>query len=119
MIRRPPRATRTDTLFPYTTLCLSPVAKFRPGPRRAEGAGGHQKAHPHEQEPESQREVARSHALGRAEVVARGTDGDERAKADVEGASNEILLVVDAHGAPTIRCGLHAVAIGVTPTGHQ
>src|SRR3546814_14332131 len=24
MIRRPPRATRTDTLFPYTTLFLSP-----------------------------------------------------------------------------------------------
>src|SRR3546814_17672138 len=24
MIRRPPRATRTDTLFPYTTLCRSP-----------------------------------------------------------------------------------------------
>src|SRR3546814_4194092 len=23
MIRRPPIATRTDTLFPYTTLCLS------------------------------------------------------------------------------------------------
>src|SRR3546814_6837071 len=23
MIRRPPRSTRTDTLFPYTTLCLS------------------------------------------------------------------------------------------------
>src|SRR3546814_11876819 len=27
MIRRPPRSTRTDTLFPYTTL-------FRSGPRR-------------------------------------------------------------------------------------
>src|SRR3546814_17934177 len=27
MIRRPPRATRTDTLFPYTTLFRSP----RPG----------------------------------------------------------------------------------------
>src|SRR3546814_5296343 len=26
MIRRPPRATRTDTLFPYTTLCRSCVA---------------------------------------------------------------------------------------------
>src|SRR3546814_17814067 len=26
MIRRPPRATRTDTLFPYTTLFLSPCA---------------------------------------------------------------------------------------------
>src|SRR3546814_14806297 len=23
MLRRPPRSTRTDTLFPYTTLCLS------------------------------------------------------------------------------------------------
>src|SRR3546814_8175238 len=30
MIRRPPRATRTDTLFPYTTL-------FRSLPRRAAG----------------------------------------------------------------------------------
>src|SRR3546814_11707834 len=28
MIRRPPRATRTDTLFPYTTLFRSPVASF-------------------------------------------------------------------------------------------
>src|SRR3546814_7382633 len=24
MIRRPPRSTRTDTLFPYTSLCRSP-----------------------------------------------------------------------------------------------
>src|SRR3546814_16231830 len=27
MIRRPPRSTRTDTLFPYTTLFRSPQAK--------------------------------------------------------------------------------------------
>src|SRR3546814_1358436 len=27
MIRRPPRSTRTDTLFPYTTLFRSPAAK--------------------------------------------------------------------------------------------
>src|SRR3546814_4406587 len=27
MIRRPPRSTRTDTLFPYTTLFRSPDAK--------------------------------------------------------------------------------------------
>src|SRR3546814_10703789 len=32
MIRRPPRSTRTDTLFPYTTL-------FRSGNRGAGGAG--------------------------------------------------------------------------------
>src|SRR3546814_7670560 len=33
MIRRPPRSTRTDTLFPYTTLCRSPV-KFSDTPGR-------------------------------------------------------------------------------------
>src|SRR3546814_5820102 len=32
MIRRPPRSTRTDTLFPYTTLFRSPeVLHARPG----------------------------------------------------------------------------------------
>src|SRR3546814_9593741 len=29
MIRRPPRSTRTDTLFPYTTLFRSSKAAFR------------------------------------------------------------------------------------------
>src|SRR3546814_16076755 len=28
MIRRPPRSTRTDTLFPYTTLFRSPASLF-------------------------------------------------------------------------------------------
>src|SRR3546814_2741721 len=32
MIRRPPRSTRTDTLFPYTTLFRSLTASFRPLP---------------------------------------------------------------------------------------
>src|SRR3546814_7110671 len=31
MIRRPPRSTRTDTLFPYTTLFRSPRAPPRDG----------------------------------------------------------------------------------------
>src|SRR3546814_21100878 len=35
MIRRPPRSTRTDTLFPYTTLFRS----LRPGPERPSGPG--------------------------------------------------------------------------------
>src|SRR3546814_10718553 len=30
MIRRPPRSTRTDTLFPYTTLCRSPLVDRYP-----------------------------------------------------------------------------------------
>src|SRR3546814_11912245 len=29
MIRRPPRSTRTDTLFPYTTLFRSPASVMR------------------------------------------------------------------------------------------
>src|SRR3546814_12652019 len=33
MIRRPPRSTRTDTLFPYTTLFRSHGADLRPEPR--------------------------------------------------------------------------------------
>src|SRR3546814_13153965 len=32
MIRRPPRSTRTDTLFPYTTLFRSPDCNFLLGP---------------------------------------------------------------------------------------
>src|SRR3546814_10478755 len=44
MIRRPPRSTRTDTLFPYTTLFRSPrlAARHddRPDPRRRRAAGG-------------------------------------------------------------------------------
>src|SRR3546814_5048380 len=37
MIRRPPRSTRTDTLFPYTTLFRS--ARLLALGRRAEGEG--------------------------------------------------------------------------------
>src|SRR3546814_5417217 len=46
MIRRPPRSTRTDTLFPYTTLCradqdrhLWPGAEQLPGVRRISRRG--------------------------------------------------------------------------------
>src|SRR3546814_1568812 len=37
MIRRPPRSTRTDTLFPYTTLFRSETAERRRGERLATG----------------------------------------------------------------------------------
>src|SRR3546814_7332646 len=38
MIRRPPRSTRTDTLFPYTTLFRSP--QLGPGRERVRGQAG-------------------------------------------------------------------------------
>src|SRR3546814_5522122 len=34
MIRRPPRSTRTDTLFPYTTLFRSPAPRAAPSRAR-------------------------------------------------------------------------------------
>src|SRR3546814_3570852 len=39
MIRRPPRSTRTDTLFPYTTLCRSRAGPAVAGPRAAIAPG--------------------------------------------------------------------------------
>src|SRR3546814_5859335 len=41
MIRRPPRATRTDTLFPYTTLFRSSRVSNRSTPRGSDGAWPH------------------------------------------------------------------------------
>src|SRR3546814_11797450 len=40
MIRRPPRSTRTDTLFPYTTLFRSRLSGTISRRRGAEDAGG-------------------------------------------------------------------------------
>src|SRR3546814_4230262 len=37
MIRRPPRSTRTDTLFPYTTLCRSYLCYFYHTVQKARG----------------------------------------------------------------------------------
>src|SRR3546814_83378 len=51
MIRRPPRSTRTDTLFPYTTLFRSP------GPPKAPGQAGRQNQQP---------PLARSEPTGKA-----------------------------------------------------
>src|SRR3546814_12273780 len=63
MIRRPPRATRTDTRFPYTTLFrslpLSPAgAEYRSPPpdRLADAIGGH-------------RGATESHAAQRREIT--------------------------------------------------
>src|SRR3546814_5172471 len=51
MIRRPPRSTRTDTLFPYTTLfrsCGDSTADRHDGPdRQVDAAGGDHQGHAH------------------------------------------------------------------------
>src|SRR3546814_14054401 len=40
MIRRPPRSTRTDTFFPYTTLFRSDRPELHPRQRTEAGEGG-------------------------------------------------------------------------------
>src|SRR3546814_7746026 len=45
MIRRPPRSTRTDTLFPYTTLFRSGAVAAR-ARRQADGGARPQRIHP-------------------------------------------------------------------------
>src|SRR3546814_10375689 len=51
MIRRPPRATRTDTLFPYTTLFRSKPKPATPSPAKPAAPAGQPLA------PASQREA--------------------------------------------------------------
>src|SRR3546814_5026421 len=45
MIRRPPRSTRTDTLFPYTTLVRSQRAAHGPARQRGGRGAGHRQRH--------------------------------------------------------------------------
>src|SRR3546814_2036559 len=58
MIRRPPRSTRTDTLFPYTTLFRSGRGQLHPqdprgDPRQAHRGGADQRSEEHTSELQS------------------------------------------------------------------
>src|SRR3546814_5508229 len=77
MIQRPPRSTRTDTLFPYTTLFRSWVA-FHPGfvtQRSAEDAAHGQPHHEHDIE---HRRAEDGQGQPRAEVPQRPTQAQQR-----------------------------------------
>src|SRR3546814_9577561 len=62
MIRRPPRSTRTDTLFPYTTLFRSVRTDQRDDAQAGRGGGGGGSAH------------ARRHLSRSADAGAAGLD---------------------------------------------
>src|SRR3546814_20889966 len=72
MIRRPPRSTRTDTLFPYTTLFRSgqyagPDRKAAVDPDRRARGSAHDRAdcaEPRTDEPADRRAGGRSQASG-------------------------------------------------------
>src|SRR3546814_1053947 len=71
MIRRPPRSTRTDTLFPYTTLFRSP----RSGARGADRQHLYERVHQEQSTAQVQQHVVRARfpvaATGRGQGEAR------------------------------------------------
>src|SRR3546814_1138211 len=68
MIRRPPRSTRTDTLFPYTTLFRSIARKAR---RRDEQLGDMNR--PHDRETTARRIEIEEPFLQRGRILAGRT----------------------------------------------
>src|SRR3546814_769134 len=70
MIRRPPRSTRTDTLFPYTTL-------FRAPPARSPAPGGAERRWPR-----NARDRARLPAFAERAGLAAGRAGIQPGRAD-------------------------------------
>src|SRR3546814_11893138 len=80
MVRRPPRSTRTDTLFPYTTLFRSPDLSVATAPSRASG----DQAGVGQQGRGGVRRVQRAQVLqdvpgGGDEVCRRGRSGEQEA----------------------------------------
>src|SRR3546814_11282875 len=100
IIRRPPRSTRTDTLFPYTTLVRSDGQVGRQRQRLHGGVGEHALealvAPVHRQDRTLEaalEEVARQHGTERAITAAAAAAGDgARLEAGVE--------IADGHAQP-------------------
>src|SRR3546814_3032891 len=88
MIRRPPRSTRTDTLFPYTTLFRSIVGDVIIG--KEGGADALDGAH-------------RVEERVRVEIMLRRTVGFEEVAVAAEGLVEVDLLAVGKHRAATDR----------------
>src|SRR3546814_3592972 len=65
MIRRPPRSTRTDTLFPYTTLFRSAVLK------------PHAQSSRHTRPPMARKKLCGSAAMSQANMLPRGKRSEE------------------------------------------
>src|SRR3546814_17541621 len=107
MIRRPPRSTRTDTLFPYTTLFRSPGDQRRRRGRKDEGAA----AVDEEIGDDVRRAEQRAFA---AERLAAGVEGDEvfagaedMRQAGAGGAENpgRMRLIADQYGVVAVGDG--------------
>src|SRR3546814_17062177 len=94
MIRRPPRSTRTDTLFPYTTLFRSSLP---PRARRFAGAGRYIAWTP-------RRTPAENPHRFPGKYISR--DGKSRLPSRVDARANcDIIMTISASGWDTDRLG--------------
>src|SRR3546814_3971757 len=86
MIRPPPRSTRTDTLFPYTTPCRSPAVRWRPANETAHEAfhGKHRRT---PRKPAAR--LVQRHAAARGGAVGAGRQPHRRALAARRSARSE------------------------------
>src|SRR3546814_16812865 len=102
MIRRPPRSTRTDTLFPYTTLFRSNKGG---GIRRQADAGGHSPQRPAGRAgPISTRE-----ACDRTFPRLRATRSDVEAEVQHVAFLDPVFLAFQAQAAGVTGAGFAAV----------
>src|SRR3546814_1803546 len=78
MIRRPPRSTRTDTLFPYTTLFRSQAVQV--ADEDLQRYRDRRERHRQLQPAPAGREVVAAHQVPRADPADHEAGGDERSE---------------------------------------
>src|SRR3546814_623151 len=113
MIRRPPRSTRTDTLFPYTTLFRSPYSRCPAHPHRRRDGGRAGRSRAWESEGRGSRPEIRYvlKAFAPARPVQSRPSGRQFLAA-LRAAVGENLAAANRRlaGAETVATGAHEVA---------
>src|SRR3546814_721096 len=94
MIRRPPRSTRTDTLFPYTTLFRSPLA-VRPARAGCAAAAGGRQARPRRPEPRRRQAHGRRRRRRRARAARRARRPRRRRGRDLDHRGSTVMTDLD------------------------
>src|SRR3546814_18240021 len=123
MIRRPPRSTRTDTLFPYTTLFRSPPPRSPRSPRSVPTRSPRARSASSCWLISMRRRIARLPPDAQARSGTDGTDGrrllsggrrhDRAVEFVLEAADPPVRLPALAHTAPTQP--VHALATRPPP----
>src|SRR3546814_3111621 len=98
MIRRPPRSTRTDTLFPYTTLFRSGVCISASGQRDQGGQGGVTRFRRRSHAPQDIGQGRRSGPNGEGYLMQIVTTGLTFAEGPIALPDGDILVVETSGG---------------------